>query len=202
MTSSSISKFNYSTPTRQIVSKNIAQSDYMGVEKIDPSANQVTLRNGRVIKYENLVVAVGQKDNYQHIKGFEDAWSDTLHPFYTNQDHSSWKSSVNKSSRVHLNFNGGPAIFYIPPGTSHGEVQDFNFMVSKGYWDLHAKTGKICWATSDLTVINPNKKFSAHIPRLDAFIQDICHKNNIDIEDDLTLVEIKKVNVTRFRTNQ
>ena len=57
----SITKFNYGGPTRQLVSKNIGQSDYIGVEKIDPQANKVTLKNGRVIQYENLVLALGQK---------------------------------------------------------------------------------------------------------------------------------------------
>ena len=57
----SITKFNYGGPTRQLVTKNIGSSDYIGVEKIDPQANQVTLKNGRVIEYENLVVAMGQK---------------------------------------------------------------------------------------------------------------------------------------------
>ena len=57
----SITKFNHGGPTRQVVSKNIAQSDYVGVEKINPQANQVTLKNGRTIQYENLVIAMGQK---------------------------------------------------------------------------------------------------------------------------------------------
>ena len=30
----------------------------------------MTLRNGRTIGYENLVVAMGQKENYGSIKGF------------------------------------------------------------------------------------------------------------------------------------
>jgi sulfide:quinone oxidoreductase len=80
----------------------------------------VVLRNGRTIKYENLVIATGQKQNFQEIKGFEEAWADVVHPFYTNADHLSWKTSVSKSYRVHLNFNGGNAFFYIPPGNFYG----------------------------------------------------------------------------------
>lgn len=136
---------------------------------------------------------MGQKENYQEIKGFEDAWSDTIHPFYTNADHLSWKTTVNKSFRVHLNFNGGPAIFYIPPGNFYGEIQDYNFLTSKSYWDLHAKTGKISWDTSNFTIINPNKTFSRYQPRVDEFIKNACYENNINIETDLTLVEVRKV---------
>lgn len=113
------------------------------------------------------MVALGQKENYQEIKGFEEAWADTVNPFYTNQDHNSWKTTVTKSYRVHLNFNGGPAYFYIPPNNFYGEIQDYNFLVSKAKWDLHAKTGKINWDTSKLTVINPNKSFSRHFPKMD-----------------------------------
>ena len=159
----------------------------------------MVLRNGRVIKYENLVVAMGQRENYQQIKGFEEAWSDVVHPFYTNQDHNSWKTTVNKSFRVHLNFNGGPAYFYIPPGNFHGELQDYNFLVSKAYWDLHAKTGKISWDTSNFTVINPSGSFSS-LKRVDDFIHQACEKNNIAIEKDLTLVEVKKVPLPPRRT--
>lgn len=186
-----ITKFNFGTPTRQTLSKNNAQSDYVGVEKINPSKNEVTLRNGRVIKYENLVIAIGQKENYQEIKGFDDAWADTVHPFYTNQDHLSWKTTVSKSYRVHLNYNGGNAYFYIPP-SCYGESDHFNFFISKSIWDLHAKTGKFSWDNSKLTIINPNKTFSKHFPKLDEFIKNACYERNIAIENDLTLVEVRK----------
>ena len=142
---------------------------------------------------------MGRKDNFQSIKGFEDAWADTLHPFYTNQDHNSWKSSVNKSFRVHLNFNGGNAYFYIPPKDFYGEIQDYNFFVSKGYWDMHAKTGKISWDTSKLTVINANKTFSEHFKKADDYIKNLCYENNIDIETDLELIEIRKVRLVLRR---
>ena len=54
-----------------MLSKNNAQSDYVGVEKIHPGRNEVVLRNGRTIKYENLVLALGQKENYNEVKGFD-----------------------------------------------------------------------------------------------------------------------------------
>ena len=65
---------------------------------------------------------MGQKENHNSIKGFDDAWGDADHPFYTNGDHSSWKSSAAKGYRVHYNFCGGPAYFYIPPGNFSGEL--------------------------------------------------------------------------------
>ena len=55
--------------------KNNAHSDYVGVEKFNPEANQVVLRNGRTIKYETLVLAMGMKDNHESIKGFDEAWA-------------------------------------------------------------------------------------------------------------------------------
>ena len=115
-----VTKFNYTAPIRQFLTKNVAVSDAVGVDKIDPQSSSVTLRNGRTIGYENLVVAMGQKENYNSIKGFEDAWADTEHPFYTNADHSSWKSTTAKGYRVHYNFCGGAAYFYIPPNNYYG----------------------------------------------------------------------------------
>lgn len=160
----------------------------MGVEKFNPKNNEVVLRNGRVIKYENLVIALGQKENFGEIKGFEDAWSDTVHPFYTNQDHSSWKTTVSKSYRVHLNFNGGEAFFYIPPNNFYGEIQDYNFFVSKAIWDLHVSTGKLSWDTSKFTIVNPNRTFSKYFPKVDEYIRNACFDHHINIENDLVLV--------------
>lgn len=195
----SVTKFNFGGPTRQIICKNVGQSDYNGVEKIDANNNQVTLKNGRVIQYENLVVAMGQKENYQSIKGFEDAWADTSSPFYTNQDHSSWKTTTAKGYRVHYNFNGGPAYFYIPPNNYYGELENYNFLISKNFWNLHAQTGKISWETSNLTVINPNKTFCRHFKKADEFLKNACYENNINIENDLELVEVRNDNVAVFR---
>jgi len=80
-----------------------------------------------------------------------------------------------------LNFNGGDALFYIPPGNFHGEIQDYNFFVSKAIWDLHAKTGKLSWDSSKLTVINPNKSFSKYFSKADDFIKTTCLDRNINI---------------------
>jgi len=176
-----LTKFKFQLATRQSLSKNNGQSDYLGVDKINPKSNEVVLKNGRVIKYENLVLALGQKENYQEIKGFDEAWADPVHPFYTNQDHPSWKTTITKSYRVHLNFNGGNAIFYIPPGNFYGEVQDYNFLISKGTFDLQEKTGKISWETSKFTVINPNKTFCKHFKKVDDYLKNACYENNISI---------------------
>ena len=92
---------------KQCISKNNGHSEAVGVEKINPDNNEIVLKNGRVIGYDYLVLAMGQKQNHESIKGFEDAWADTQHSFHTNADHSSWKGSVVKPMRYHYNFNGG-----------------------------------------------------------------------------------------------
>ena len=176
-----------------MICKNVGQSDYVGVEKINPDNNEVTLKNGRTIQYENLVIAAGQKENFQGIKGFEEAWANPDSLFYTNNDHSSWKTSTAKGYRVHYNFNGGPAYFYIPPGNYFGELENYNFLISKKFWDVQARTGKISWETSSLTVINPNKTFCKHFKKVDDYLKNTCYDNNINIENDLTLVEDRSV---------
>lgn len=153
----------------------------------------MTLRNGRTIKYENLVIAAGQKQNHHSIKGFDDAWADTDNPFYTNLDHPTWKASTAKGYRVHYNFNGGPAFFYIPPGSHFGELENYNFLISKAMWNQQAGAGKLSWETSSFTVINPNKTFCSHFKKVDDYLKNACYENNINIETDLTLVEVRKV---------
>ena len=100
---------------------------------------------------------------------------------------------MSKTYRVHLNFNGGPAYFYIPPNNFYGEVVDYNFLVSKAKWNAHARTGKLSWDTSSLTVINPNKTFCRHFKKVDDYLKNACYENNINIETELTLVEVRKV---------
>ena len=154
----------------------------------------MTLRNGRTIKYESLVIAMGQKENYHEIKGFDEAWGDLVHPFYTNNDHYSWKTTANKPYRVNLNFNGGHAYFYIPPNNYYGEIEDYNFFTSKSIWDLHHNTGKFTFgAYTSFTIINANDSFCKHATRVNEFIIKKCQESNIKIENNLRLVEVRKV---------
>jgi hypothetical protein len=196
----SITKFNFGAPTRQLISKNIGQSDYVGIEKINPESNSVTLRNGRTIQYENLVVAIGQKDDTHSVKGFEEAWADNFHPFYTNADHPSWKSTNGKGYRGHYNFNGGPAYFYIPPGNYYGEIENYNFLIAKNFWDAQARTGKLSWDRSSFTIINPNRTFCKHFKKVDDYLKNACYEHNINIENNLTLLEVRKVPPSPPRT--
>lgn len=65
------------------------------------------------------------------IKGFEEAWKDPEHPVYTNKDHSSWRNSVNKHMRMHYTHTYGNAYFCIPPYPFSGEVENYNFFLSR-----------------------------------------------------------------------
>lgn len=85
---------------------------------------------------------MGQKTNYESIKGFDDAWADLDHQFHTNGEHPTWKITCNKVARYLHNFNGGDAIFYIPPSPFGGEIENYNFFVAKAMWDWHAQTEK------------------------------------------------------------
>ena len=137
-------------------------SEGQGVVKYNPQNNEVILKNGRTVQYDQLVIATGMDSDYQSIKGFEDAWADVFHPFHTNQDHSSWKTSTPKPFRYHYNFTGGEAIFYIPPAPFHGELENYNFLLSKAIWDRLASHGRLSWGVSRLTVINANDSFCPH----------------------------------------
>jgi NADH dehydrogenase FAD-containing subunit len=56
-----VAKTNASLVTRSIINKHNAHTDAVGVDKFKPESNEIVLRNGRTIQYENLVIAMGQK---------------------------------------------------------------------------------------------------------------------------------------------
>lgn len=175
------------------MSKHAVSSEGQGVVKYNPENNEVVLKNGRVVKYDQLVVATGMDSNYQSIKGFEEAWSEIYEPFFTNQDHSSWKTTCPKTFRYQYNFIGGEAIFYIPPAPFHGELENYNFLLSKAMWDRFAKTGRMSWDTSRLTVINANDSFCPHFEKGDTFLRSELDKHKVNVEHGLKLIEVKHV---------
>ena len=101
----------------------------------------------------------------------EEAWVDPLHPFFTCVDHPSWKTNASKPYRFLHNFDGGEAIFYIPPYPFHTEIENYNFLLAKSLWDRSASTGRLSWGNSRLTIINANDTFCQFYERGDQFIK-------------------------------
>jgi hypothetical protein len=95
------------TVTKGSISKNNGHSENVGVDRINAEKNEVVLRNGRTIGYDYLVLATGQRENHETIKGFDEAWADLDSAFHTNADHPTWKTTANKAFRYQYNFNGG-----------------------------------------------------------------------------------------------
>ena len=91
------------------------------------------------------------------------------------------------------NYNGGQAIFYIPPTPFAGEIENYNFLIAKDLWDWHAQNGKISWETSKLTVINANKSLCHNSDKVDEFLRNECQKRNIDVLDNTTMMSVNKV---------
>ena len=50
-----------------------------------------------------------------------------------------------------------------------------------------------------MTVINPNKTFCRHFKKVDDYLKNACYENNINIENDLVLEEVRKVFMFLFR---
>lgn len=94
------------------------------------------------------------------------------------------------------NFDGGESVFYIPPAPYHGELEAYNFFMTKELWDRYDNHGKICWANSRFTVINANNSFCPHFSEADNFIKAELEKKGINIEYGLKLVEVNKDNNT------
>lgn len=174
------------------MSKFAAHSETVPVSQYLPHENTVVLRNGRKIQYDQLVIATGLRQQSSHIKGFEEAWADPTHPVYSSADHPSWKSTSVTQFRYIHNFQGGEAIFYIPPYPFHTEIENYNFLLAKSYWDRAAQLGRISWDKSRVTVINANSTFCQFYERGDSFIKEQCEKHNINVEYGLKLIEVNK----------
>lgn len=101
---------------------------------------------------------MGMQHDINAIKGFEEAWADQFHPFYTNKDHPSWKSDNHKYARYHFNYTSGDAYFCIPPYPFAGEVECYNFFISQQIWSWYKSHGKLSPLNS-FTIINANDKF-------------------------------------------
>jgi hypothetical protein len=145
-----------------------------------------------------LVIATGLKEDTS-VKGLEEAWSDSNHPFFTCNDHPSWKTSNTSAYRWLFNFEGGEAIFYIPPYPFHTEIENYNFLLAKSLWDRAAETARFSWDI--FTIINANDSFCHFYERGDAFIKEQIEKNNINVEYGLKLVEVKKETKTALFQN-
>lgn len=141
------SKNEYQLTAKLAIDNHTAHSDGVGVEKIIPNENAVVLRNSRRIEYDHLVIAmginqyfhkylkyiirIGLNEDYEAIKGFEEAWQDIQHPVFTHKDYTFWKSSDPKHQRWISNFTGGNAFFCLPPLPYRGEGNLINKRISR-----------------------------------------------------------------------
>lgn len=183
------------------MSKFAAHSEGQGVAQFLPNENAVVLRNGRKIQYDQLVIATGLKEDTTSVQGFEEAWADSTHPFFTANDHPTWKSSNTSAYRWLFNFEGGEAIFYIPPYPFHTEIENYNFLLAKSLWDRAADTARFTWDNSRFTIVNANDTFCQYYDRGDAFIKEQIEKNGINVEYGLKLVQVKKETKTAIFQN-
>lgn len=187
----SVLKYLMEGSPKKSVAKVIANSEGQGVGEFQPEKNTVILKNGRSVQYDQLVVATGLRPE-NNIPGLDEAWADPLHPFYTSMDHPTWRTTVTKSYRFIHNFEGGEAIFYIPPYPFHTEIENYNFFAAKAIWDRAAATGMISWANSRFTIVNANDTFCQFYERGDSFIKSELEKQKINVEYGLKLIEVKK----------
>jgi NADH dehydrogenase FAD-containing subunit len=54
-----MTKTDYLPNAKLAVHKNSAHTDLVGVEKINPEQNKITLKNGRTVEYGHLVIGAG-----------------------------------------------------------------------------------------------------------------------------------------------
>ena len=128
------SKQDYSPNAKMGINMYMAHSECIGVESFDPSHSKFTLRNGRTIGYDHLVVAMGLKDNTESVKGLHEAWADIEHPVFMPKDLLGWKAEDMKHPRYIYNYTHGDAFFYIPPYPLSGELEGHNYFIAEEIW--------------------------------------------------------------------
>jgi len=83
----------------------------VGVSQIDPEQNTLTTDDGSKWTYDHLIVAAGIQNNYDAIKGLQEAIEDPEIPVSTIYGH----KSSQKWCRLMKEFKGKTAVFHQPP---------------------------------------------------------------------------------------
>jgi len=94
--------------------------------------------------------------------------------------------------RWHYNFRFGKAYFYIPPAPFHGEIECYNFFLTKHIWNWFNFHGKLTWDNSSLTILNANDYFVKYLEKADSFIKEQIEKRKINVEYGIKLLEVNK----------
>jgi NADPH-dependent 2,4-dienoyl-CoA reductase/sulfur reductase-like enzyme len=168
----------------------VASSDGVSVVQIFPERNTVKLENGTEIEYEQLVLALGMKEDNDDIKGFKEAWNDDMCPVYTTLNSTKWTAGHAKETRWIGNYNHGDAYFYIPKYPFKGEIAAYHFLQAWDYWEYYRKIGKLS-PLSSLTVVNANDTFSQFDKEAHEYILKECNKRGIKVLFNTQLTEVK-----------
>lgn len=171
----------------------VASSDGVGLSKIDPAKNSITLENGQTVEYEQLVLSYGMKDDFDNIKGFRKAWEDEFTPVYTTANSDKWPANYNKHARWIGNYTHGDAYFYIPKFPFRGEIAYYHFLQAFDYWQYYKKIGKVS-PISSFTIVNANDRMTSVDNEANNFILAQIEKRGIPILFNTELVEVKTGN--------
>jgi hypothetical protein len=168
----------------------VASSEGVGVQSLQPENNSITLENGQVVEYDQLVLSFGLKDNFDDIKGFRKAWEDDYIPVFCNINSDKWTIGHNKYTRWIGNYTHGDAFFYIPKFPFRGEISGYHFLMAHDYWEYYRKIGKVS-PKSSLTVVNANDSFTQYDKQAHDYILKQCQKRGIGVLFNTQLVEVK-----------
>lgn len=190
-----IPKSKFFPSSKMSVHSSAANTELVGVEKYLPEENSILLKNGNKIGYKQLIIASGFIQDYDKIKGLDEAWKDFDTPVYTTEDHPSWEVFNYKYTRWLTNYHHGDAYFYIPKFPFKGEIGAYHFLQAHQTWKDYKKIGHL-HPNAEFKIINANDKFCQFEPETDEFFKKMCEKEGIEVLYNTELTEINKDNRT------
>lgn len=133
-----------------------ASKENRKVTKIIPEENAILIGNDRKINYKALILATGITEDYDQIKGLNEALKDPNCPVFSPNYFPADDEEVLGAIAT---FETGDAYYYIPPFPFSGEVETYNFLFSEGIWKKDEKWGTVS-PIRKLRVLNANQTFS------------------------------------------
>lgn len=179
------------TTSQKMMPKGVSWTE-LAVSKIDPQNNTLTTEDGAKFTYDQLVIATGIQNNYDSIKGFQEALDDPQIPVSTIYQ----AKYAQKWCKLMKEFNGKHAVFAQPPMPIKcpGAPQKIMHLSHDHWYNEKKISPKIDFYTP--------LPFIFGVPKYAQVLQKLADEKNIPVHLAHTLIEIRgKERVAVFKDN-